>query len=138
MSYNQINTMIYEALERLAPITTAKVSMFPTDDKYGHPPFLRFRFKDIPKNNEIYFKIKNTLENFKGKLKWGLYDKLGTENYILIPSFFEELNLSSSFYEKETYFSLLGPNLYYEKVNEALEDIPTLAELLKKCYNYAE
>ncbi|OIN55609.1 hypothetical protein [Arsenicibacter rosenii] len=132
MDYDQTNTLIYEALESLAPLATAKASMFPTDDKYGHPPFLRFRFKNKNKNDTIYHNIKYALERLNGRVKWELYEKPDTENYLIIPVFFERLNTGIRFYDKEVYLALLGKELYYKKIDEALDDIPALAEMIKK------
>ena len=128
-----ISFLVFKALESLAPLATSKVSMFDVDDKYGHPPFIRFRFKGVLKNDKIYSIIKFAVENFSGNVKWKLSTKPSLENYILITSFFAEFTEFDNFYKKEFYISKLGENLYTKMIDDAIEDIPMLSKLISSC-----
>ncbi|MBK8626998.1 MAG: hypothetical protein IPN86_15935 [Saprospiraceae bacterium] len=65
MDEKEINGLVFNALSNLYSIETSKVSMYPLDDKYGHSPFLRFRFKFLSKNDSIYRTIGNSISGSK-------------------------------------------------------------------------
>jgi hypothetical protein len=134
MDYRTVNRLIYEALENIAPIETSKVSMFALDNPRRHPPFLRFRFKNIAKNNDIYKRIKEAIENFQGHLKWKLYTNESTQNYIILASFIQSNNEEQFLYQSEYFISILGKDIYNEKIEQSIIDIPGLAEKIINCH----
>lgn len=74
MNKEELNNLIYEALASCFDVETSLVSIF--DSTFSRPPALRFRFRDKPKNDETYIKIKNIMARFEGKLKWEMLTNL--------------------------------------------------------------
>lgn len=127
----KINSILFETLNEISPVRTAKVSMFPVDDIYGHPPFLRFGF--ALKNEEKLISIlKNVVNEFKGNLRWLIRKKPESKNCILIPEIFEEILSEGQFYKKDFWIEQFGENIYKHYIDAALQDIPELAIHLKK------
>jgi hypothetical protein len=126
----EINREIHKALECLGIIETSKITMFATDDKYCHPPFLRFRYKGVDKKNKIYDVIKNGIVEFKGNLKWDLITKESSKNYIIVPIVFEKYIEEGDFYNKKN--SVEFNIEEYEKfIDAAIDDIPNLAVAIR-------
>lgn len=126
-----INTIIFETLNKISPIRTSRVSMFPLDDVYGHPPFLRFGFS-LEDETELITILKKSVNEFEGNLKWIIIKKKESKNCILIPVIFEEISSEGQFYKKDFWIKQFGENIYKHYIDSALEDIPKLAEHLKK------
>jgi len=125
-----INTIIFETLYTISPLRTSKVSMFPLDDIYGHPPFLRFGFA-LTNEEELISILKNIVNEFKGNLDWLIRKKPASKNCILIPKIFEEISSEGQFYKKDFWIKQFGENVYKHYIDSALEDIPKLAEYIK-------
>lgn len=125
----EINTIIFEILNEVSPIRTTRASMFSPDDLYGHPPFLRFGF--VLKNKELMSILQNNVDQFKGNLVWLTIMKNGSENCILIPRVFKEIQFENQFYKKDFWIKQFGENIYKLYVDAAIEDIPELAEYIK-------
>ena len=134
MENTNSNFLIFEALERIYTLSTSKISMFSIDDKYKHPPFMRFKFKEILKDDEIYSKLRLVVENFSGNVKWKLITKDNIENYLLIPAIFTDLSEFGHFYNKEYYISKYGEDRYIKEIDAAIEDIPILSKLISHCH----
>ena len=130
MNLENINRLVFEAMETIAPIETARVSMFSIDNQYNHPPFFRFRFKNIDKNDPIYTKIMNSISLFKGNLKWKCSTVDYSNNYIIYPCILDTYDESDSINKKERYIAILGENLYYKKIDDCINDIPELAKAI--------
>ncbi|MBB4808259.1 hypothetical protein HNP38_003601 [Chryseobacterium defluvii] len=126
-----INTIIFETLNKISPIRTAPVSMFPLDDAYGHPPFLRFGFS-LADEAELITILKNIINEFEGNLEWLIRKRPENKNCILIPVIFEEVPSEGQFYKKNFWIQQFGEEIYKKYVDFALEDIPKLAEHIKK------
>ncbi|KXX69164.1 hypothetical protein [Flammeovirga sp. SJP92] len=128
MKSNEVSTMIFEALEYLAPIKTPLVDMLSGKNIYGRPPFLRFRF-DIPdENDELYIKVENIISNYHGKLKWILIRR--KNNYFLMPFLLSKYIDSPSFLKQGFLSHELGEFKYKEIIDQAIDDIPLLASLI--------
>lgn len=126
-----INTIMFETLYKISPLRTSKVSMFSLDDIYGHPPFLRFGFYLVDETELISILEKITNE-FEGNLEWLIRKKPESKNCILIPIIFEEIQSEGQFYKKNFWIKQFGEDIYKKYVDFALEDIPKLAEHIKK------
>lgn len=129
-----INSIIFETLNEISPIRTAKVSMFPVDDIYGHPPFLRFGFFSS-NEAELISNLNRIVNEFEGNLKWLIRKKAESKNYILIPEIFEEISSEGQFYKKDFWIKQFEENIYKHYIDAALEDIPELAIHLKKAFS---
>ncbi|MCD0465972.1 hypothetical protein [Flavobacterium sp. ENC] len=130
----ETNRSIFLALSKIAKIATSKVSMYSIDDPYSHPPFLRFRFENIDKEDEKYNFLRDVFVNFKGNLEWNLMTKSESSNFIIIPDIFSD-DLEKDFYNQEYYrekFTLLE---YHQLIDNAIEDIPNLAKYITLEYN---
>lgn len=103
--------------------------MYPLDDKYGHPPFLRFRFKYLSKSDSIYSNIGNSISGFQGNLKWVMYTNDSIKNFIIIPQIFN-IKIEGSFYDNTNFIYIFGENKYKQLVDEAIGDIPLLAQII--------
>jgi hypothetical protein len=117
----KINTFIFEQLEKIAPIATARVSMFSIDDRYSYIPYCRFRFKNRNKDDEIYRKIRNAVDSFEGNCKWAVIPGTATENYLLVPIISPESKMIWS--DKNYFISLFGESYYKTKIDESINDI---------------
>lgn len=126
-----INTIIFETLDRISHIRTARVSMFPLDDFYGHPPFLRFGFSLVDET-ELISILQKIINEFEGNIEWRIRKKTESKNCILIPTIFEEIQSEGQFYKKDFWIKQFGEDIYKRYVDFALEDIPKLAEYIKK------
>lgn len=130
----ETNRSIFLALSKIAKIATSKVSMYAIDDPYSHPPFLRFRFENIDKEDEKYNFLRNALAKFKGNLDWNLMTKSESSNFIIIPVIFSD-DLEKDFYNKEYYREKFTQLKYQQLINNAIEDIPNLANYISEEYN---
>lgn len=130
MEYSSINTLIYETIEQIAPLSTSKVSMFDINHINSHPPFLRFKFKNRSLDDSIYAKIKDVIYNFQGNLKWRIQTSASTGNAIIMPSFTDDENEDMFLNQKNYFISILGEELYNKKIDSAIKDIPEIARSL--------
>ncbi len=129
MDDSQINTIMFETLEQIAPIGTARVSMFSITDRYSYIPFFRFRFKSINEDNKIYHQIKLAIEHFNGNVKWELFKNPDVRNYLIIPIILCKDDIRWSDTEKLKLY--LGDS-FYKKIDECIDDIPRLASQIKR------
>ena len=126
-----INTLIFETLDKISPIRTALVSMSPLDDVYGHPPFLRFGFS-LADETELISILKNIVNEFEGNLRWLIIRNPDSKNCILIPEIFEEISSEGQFYKKNFWVKQFGEDIYKRYIDFSLEDIPKLSEHIKR------
>lgn len=133
MKLSKVDTLVFEALEDIAPIETARVSMFDITDKYSYFPFLRFRFKNKEKEDMVYRKIKDIINGFEGNLKWDLVTKTESKNFLILPVI-TRLDKNVSTLDERTYFiSLYGEDHYKKKIDDCIDDIPKLAKVISSC-----
>ncbi|MEO8146986.1 MAG: hypothetical protein ABI723_05075 [Bacteroidia bacterium] len=128
---DKVNSEIFEALQSVQEVETAKVSMFAVNDVYARPPCLRFRFKNIEKGNPIYYKLRGNIKTFRGNLKWDMVTKEATKNYIIIPTLFEMYILDSNFYNEKYYIKELTEEVYKKIIDDAIADISHLADVIR-------
>ncbi|AZB28458.1 hypothetical protein [Chryseobacterium balustinum] len=131
MAEININTLIFEILNKISKIRTAKVSMFPLDDTYGHPPFLRFGFS-LADETELISILKKIISEFEGNLRWLIIRNPDSKNCILIPEIFEKISSEGQFYKKNFWVKQFGEDTYKRYIDFSLEDIPKLSEHIKK------
>jgi hypothetical protein len=131
MEFNKLNSLIFETLENIAPIGTSLVSMFAMEDPYYHVPYLRFRFKNKSKEDEIYKKIQGAIDSFEGNFKWELVTKVDSPNFLIIPII--SVGNEKSWSDKELLISLYGESGYRERIIDCMEDIPKLANVIRSC-----
>jgi hypothetical protein len=114
MNKEELNNLIYEALASCFDVETSLVSIF--DSTFSRPPALRFRFRDKPKNDETYIKIKNIIARFEGKLKWEMLTNENTKNYLIKPSLLNIDNEIYLFKNRLDYISVIGEEEYEKKL----------------------
>ena len=127
------NESLYLVLSKIAKIATSRVSMFSISDRYSHPPFLRFRFELLDKNDVSYIFLRNTITNFRGKLNWVLQTKYDSENFLIIPLTFTD-TLENNFYDKNFYIKKYSLLSYQKLIDDAIDDIPLLAQYISLEY----
>lgn len=123
-------SVLFEALESIAPIETAKVNVWALDNRYNHPPFLRFRYKGMEKNDKLYSQLKLVVEGFNGFLKWMMVTNDNTLNFIIAPEIFVANRMKGDLYDKDMFLKIFTETVYQEKVDEAIKDIDKLAQLI--------
>jgi len=128
MELDKINSLIFETLDSIAPISTSRVSMFNTKDKYYYVPFCRFKFKNKEKEDKIYKKIQVAIDSFEGNLEWKLLTKVESKNFLIVPIISGENEIAWN--DKESIISLIGESGYHEKIDECIDDIPKLAKVI--------
>ncbi len=132
MNVEEINRLLYKTLEQIAPIKTSKVSMFDLSYQEKHPPYLRFKFENKSKDDIIYSKLEEIIQNFNGNLQWKLYSSKLTDNYIIMPCFVDKEDEVKYLNNKEYFVSILGEVIYNKKIESAISDIPELAINISK------
>jgi hypothetical protein len=121
--------MIFEVLDGFYGIETALVGMYPTNDQYARPPFLRFRFRNREKADPVYGHVQDIVAQFRGNLKWTVWTSDTTPNHLLIPepgvAFLRENR-----YKKEVLSLCWGNEGYHSFIDQAIADISALADFL--------
>ncbi|MNJ85442.1 hypothetical protein D3C87_29160 [compost metagenome] len=126
-----MNTSIFNTINSLGEtISSTKSYMVVLEDKYRYPPYLRFKFVNASKKNLISDYIINRVSEFSGNLKWKIYTKSDSNNFILAPAIFEEYIGSFNTFNEKHLFSVFGEN-YYNIVDDAISDIEKLSDFLK-------
>jgi hypothetical protein len=132
MDNNLINNSIYKALDNYGkPLGTSRMSMFSSDDRYAHPPFLAFRYDNTEKDDPIYAAIQTTINTFNGHLKWVMITKDSSANYMILPELFEKTISSGHFFNKDWHIAELIEGEYEWLIDTAIEDITSLAALIQ-------
>lgn len=131
MDYVKENHLIFETLNAIIPIATAKVNMWSPEDRYAYPPFLRFRFKDVGRNDSIYTRLIKIVTQYDGNLKWIIRKGDDTPNYLLIPLIFDQHRVEGKFFDKHYWISVFTLNIYIAYIDIAVKDIPSLAEYIQ-------
>ena len=90
-------------------------------------PFFRFRYRNIPKDNELYLDLKSRVENFQGNYNWTISSKENRESYILVPSKFEKYLKSSSLKFTDIRFEEKNIDKFLQ---DLCEDIPQLCVVI--------
>lgn len=130
MDFEEANILLFFTLHEIYPIATGRAGMMSTC-RYARFPFLRFRFKDKDKEDPIYDKIRDTVKNFKGLLAWEMVTKDDTLNYVIVPSYvcFGQEGIIGDL--NEHLKMTLGESLFRKRIDQAIEDIPNLANCIK-------
>lgn len=131
MELNKIDSLMFEALQSIAPVGTSRVSMFNVKDVYSYVPFCRFRFKNKTKEDEIYKKIQVAVDSFEGNLKWAMVTRSDIENFLIVPIISHENEMAWN--DKDYFISLYGESNYRKKIDECIDDIPNLALVVSSC-----
>ncbi len=127
------NRIIFITLNEMLPLATARVSMWSLNDKYAHPPFLRFKFRDLPVNDDFYGKLRKTVQQFLGILDWDINLAESSTNYLLLPKIFEKNALDDNFrFIMESFYVEFGQVNYHKIVDSAIADVPDLAVFIKR------
>ena len=66
-------------------------------------------------------------------MKWSLTVRDWSENYIIMPSFLNMIDEDKFLNQEDYYISILGEEAYNRKVEEAILDIPQLAQAISSC-----
>lgn len=131
MELIKINRLMFQALESIAPVGTSRVSMFNVEDVYYYVPFCRFRFKNKTKEDEIYKKIQVAVDSFEGNLKWTMVTRSDIENFLIVPIISHKNEMAWN--DKDYFISLYGESNYRKKIDECIDDIPSLALAVSSC-----
>ncbi len=94
-------------------------------------PFLRFRFKDKDKNDVIYNKIGDTVRDFKGLLTWEMITFNEVPNHLILPTYVYSDGKPTSGDLNEHLIAKYGENLYRQKIDQAIDDIPNLTKAIR-------
>ncbi|RFM33181.1 hypothetical protein [Chitinophaga silvisoli] len=130
------NRIIFETLSQIRPIETALVSMWPLDNKYARIPFLRFRFKDIKKGDQLYLKLEEVISNYQGKIRWKLVVVSNEDvfNYILLPEIFASFFLEKRLTKKGDYLTIWTEMEYNDIIDSVISDVQDLANYMKQFF----
>lgn len=130
MEYEQMNSILFDTINDIYPIATSRVSILPLNNDYNYFPYFRFRFKD--KDNVIYTKIKNIVDKFEGLWKWKMYTSENSLNYIILPAYVDVVNGYIRINKGEYLINSLGEEEFKRRIDDAIVDIPKLAEAIKE------
>lgn len=129
---SRIGKLIHDEL----PIEWMRYKMFHIEDRFMFIPFLVFRFEEYYEKKDIE-KLCECIEQFEGKQKWKLFRYFWTrrDNYLLtldvaykkMAQCYKE---GRDYKEKEEF-----KNCYKQLCEEAIEDVPKLAEHLKAYFD---
>lgn len=125
--FETINTILFFTLNDIYPIATGRAGMLASNDPYVSFPFLRFRFKDKGKEDQIYDQIRETVKSFKGLLEWDMITADYSLNYLILPCYVSHNKMKVDNNLNEYLKSTLGENLYRQIIDQAIVDIPNLA-----------
>jgi len=124
--YQRCNEMIFKAFSSVNNELIASSGFFSLNpDK--DLPFFRFRYRNIPKDNELYLDLKSRVENFQGNYNWTISSKENRESYILVPSKFEKYLKSSSLKFTDIRFEEKNIDKFLQ---DLCEDIPQLCVVI--------
>lgn len=132
MEYEQMNSILYNTINDIYPIATSRISIFPIRNDYNSFPCFRFRLKDKEKDDVIYVKIKESIEKFEGLLDWKMVSADYSQNYLIVPAYVDVWNGLISMNINEYLINLLGEEEFKRRIDDAIVDIPKLAEAIKK------
>ena len=124
------NRVLYFTLDKIRKLSTSKINMWDLTDRYSHPPFLRFRFEGIDRNDPIYDRLKKLIESYSGGVRWSIVDKLEIPNLILLPEVFKEYSIDSLVKRKDI-LQIFNENNYKRIIDESISDVPQLASYIK-------
>jgi hypothetical protein len=130
----QDNLKIYEAFESMGKsLNVSKITMWNSKDIYSYPPFFRFKFKGIDKNDRLYMGLQNCVGMFSGNLKWEITTREDVSNYILMPSIFISLLIEHKSFTRDYFVDKIGEENYISLIDSAIRDIPELAKAIREC-----
>lgn len=132
MEYEQMNSILYNTINDIYPIATSRISILPITNDYNYFPYFRFRFKDKEKNDLIYAKIQYIIEKFEGLLDWKMVSADYSQNYLIVPAYVDIWNRLISKNINEYLINLLGEEEFKRRIDDAIVDIPKLAESIKQ------
>lgn len=132
MEYEQMNSILYNTINDIYPIATSRISILPITNDYNYFPYFRFRFKDKEKDDVIYVKIQYIIEKFEGLLDWKMVSADYSQNYLIVPAYVDVWNGLISMNINEYLKNLLGEEEFKRRIDDAIVDIPKLAEAIKK------
>lgn len=132
MEYEQMNSILYNTINDIYPIATSRISILPITNDYNYFQYFRFRFKDKEKNDLIYVKIQYIIEKFEGLLDWKMVSADYSQNYLIVPAYVDIWNRLISKNINEYLINLLGEGEFKRRIDDAIVDIPKLAESIKQ------
>ncbi|MEN5234328.1 hypothetical protein [Sphingobacterium faecium] len=80
----------------------------------------------------IYVKIQYIIEKFEGLLDWKLVIADYSQNYLIVPAYVDVWNGFISMNINEYLINLLGEEEFKRRIDDAIVDIPKLAEAFKQ------
>ena len=133
MKDDEVNRLLYETINSIYAIATSRVSIWSIEDKYAHVPFFRFRFKGHEHQEDLYKRLSNIIDRFKGNYTWSLgKNSSPLSSFIIAPSIYiGRLLKDKSVYRKEEFLNEMASEDYKTMVDKAIEDVPLLAEYIK-------
>ena len=119
------------------PVEWMRYNMFSSDNIYKNIPILVFRLNESDMDDQVK-KLEDSVESFEGKNKWKVFkDPLSRKgNYLLTLALME--NFRKECYEKNVVYNekqYLGNDRYKLYCEQAIQDIPLLAEHIKSALN---
>ena len=131
MEIEECNYLLYNTINDIYPVVTSRGAIFVTD-YYTSFPCFRFRLKDKEKDDVIYVKIKESIEKFEGLLDWKMVSADYSQNYLIVPAYIDVWIGLISMDINEYLINLLGEEEFKKRIDDAIVDIPKLAEAIKK------
>jgi hypothetical protein len=132
MEYEQMNSILYDTINDIYPIATSRISILPISNDYNYFPYFRFRFKDKEKDDVIYVKIQYIIEKFEGLLDWKMVSAEYSQNYLIVPAYVDVWIGLISKNINEYLINSLGEEEFKRRIDDAIVDIPKLAEAIKQ------
>ena len=128
--------VIGKIIHNRLPVEWMRYNMFSSNNIYKNIPVLVFRINESDMGDQLK-KLEVSVESFEGKNTWKVFkDPLsGKGNYLLtlalMENFRKECHEKNIVYNEKEY---LGNERYKLCCERAIQDIPLLAEHIKKCF----
>lgn len=131
-----IEKTIGRTIHNILSVEWMRYNMFSTNDIYKNIPMLVFRVNETNSKEQL-IKLEKCISDFKGTISWKLFkDPLSKKgNYLLtiaiIETVREECRKKIFMYNEREYF---GEEIYKLYCEQAVQDIPFLAEHISNCF----
>lgn len=132
-----LETIIGKIIQNKLPVEWMRFNMFLFDDIYRNIPMLVFRVHEQKIDTQIE-ELKNCVADFQCKCEWKVFrDPLSNKgNYLLTLAIMEAIHKVYS--KKRDSYNVreyLGIEIYNSYCEQAVQDIPMLAEHIGKCFS---
>lgn len=131
-----IEKIIGKTIHNILSVEWMRYNMFSTNDIYKNIPMLVFRVNETNSKEQL-IKLEKCISDFKGTISWKLFkDPLSKKgNYLLTIAIIETVRKECR-KKNFTYNAIeyLGEEMYKLYCEQAVQDIPLLAEYISNCF----